>query len=117
MDWLDAIASSKLLRMRNSALRCALRSALQLDLALLMLLSKRCVCDSSHVTTGHLAICKRTYRSYYRHNLLRNLIHDSGAMALNVNVLSIVVEPPIVTSNQSHRIDLKIVINDGMYHH
>ena len=33
MDWLDAIASSKLLRMRNSALCCALRSALQLDLA------------------------------------------------------------------------------------
>ena len=39
MDWLDAIASSKLLRMRNSALRCALRSALQLDLAPLMPLS------------------------------------------------------------------------------
>ena len=38
-----------------------------------------------------------------------------GAMALNVNVLSIVVESPIVTSTQSLRIDLKIVINDGTY--
>ena len=70
MDWLDAIASSKLLRMRNSALRCALRSALHVDLPPLMLLGKRCVCDSSHVTSGHLAICKRAYRTYYRHNLL-----------------------------------------------
>ena len=80
-----------------------------------MLLSKRCVCDSSHVTSGHLAICKRTLRSYYRQNLLRNLVHDLRAMALNVNVLSIVVESTIVTSTQSLRIDLKIVINDGPY--
>ena len=80
-----------------------------------MLLSKRCVCDSSHVTYGHLAICKSAYRSYYQQNLLRNLIHDFGAMALNVNVLSIVVESPIVTPTQSLRIDLMKVINDGTY--
>ena len=80
-----------------------------------MLLGKRCVCDSFHVTSGHLAICKRTLRSYYRQNLLRNLVHDFGAMALNVNFLSIVVESPIVTPTQSLRIDLKIVINDGTY--
>ena len=36
-------------------------------------------------------------------------------MALNVNVLSIVIESPIVTPTQSLRIDLKIVINDGTY--
>ena len=36
-------------------------------------------------------------------------------MALNVNVLSIVVESPIVTPTQSLRVDLRIVINDGTY--
>ena len=62
-----------------------------------------------------LPICKKAYRSYYRHNLLRNYIHDLGAMALNVNVLSIVVESPIVTPTQSLRIDLMIVINYATY--
>ena len=36
-------------------------------------------------------------------------------MVLNVNVLSIVAESLIVTPTQSHRIDLKIVINYATY--